>query len=553
VLLCVKSSLGGEVRFVDVTGDSGIDFRHVNGLKEQKDYIPETKGGGAGFFDYDNDGWLDVLMVQGSTLERVRAKDELHCELYRNRRDGTFERVTAKAGLIHRGWGMGVTFGDYDNDGWIDIYLTYLGPNVLYRNRGDGTFEEVTGKAGVGDSRWSTSAAFADFDKDGDLDLYVANYVFIDFERLPPKACQHHEKVVMCGPMGLPGVGDSYYRNNGDGTFSEVSEEVGADDPDRYYGLGVSFGDVDNDGDLDIYVANDATPNLLFVNRGDGTFDEMGLESGLAFSADGIEQASMGVDVADYDNDGLADVYITHFSDDYSTLYHNEGELLFKDVTGQALIMRPEVRFVSWGTAFIDFDHDGWKDIFHANGHVYPYLLGAGLTQKFYQPQSFYLNQKDGTFKDLSRSAGPGLEVEKSSRGVAFGDYDNDGDIDMLIANLNDPPSLIRNDLSGAHHWVMFKTVGRTCNREGIGTRISVTSGGLTQTWEIKRAKALYSASDPRAHFGFGNAKTIERVEVRWPDGKKQRFENVSADIHYVIDQEKGLRKEEFAGRPGDR
>ncbi len=403
LLLCAGTLLGGELRFVDVTGDSGIDFRHVNGLKERKDYLPETKGGGAGFFDYDNDGWLDALMVQGSTLERVRANNELHCELYRNRRDGTFKKVTAEAGITYRGWGMGVTFGDYDNDGWTDVYLTYLGPNVLYRNNGDGTFEDVTKKAGVGDSRWSTSAAFADFDKDGDLDLYVANYVFIDFEHLPPTNC--HENVVMCGPMGLPGVGDSYYQNNGDGTFSEVSEKVGADDPDRYYGLGVSFGDLDNDGDLDIYVANDATPNLLFVNRGDGTFDEMGLESGLAFSADGTEQASMGVDVADFDNDGLLDVYIAHFADDYSTLYHNEGGLLFKDVTGQALIMRPEIRLVSWGTAFIDFDHDGWKDIFHANGHVYPYLIKAGLAQTFYQSQTLYLNQKDGTFKDFSRSA----------------------------------------------------------------------------------------------------------------------------------------------------
>ncbi|HUV13035.1 MAG TPA: CRTAC1 family protein, partial [Acidobacteriota bacterium] len=315
---------------------------------------------------------------------------------------------------------------------------------------------------------------------------------------------------------------------------------------DRYYGLGVSFGDVDNDGDLDIYVANDATPNLLFVNQGDGTFEEMGLESGLAFNADGTEQASMGVDLADYDNDGLPDVYITHFSDDYSTLYHNEGNLLFKDVTGQSLIMRPEVRFVSWGTAFIDFDLDGWKDIFHANGHVFPYLIGAGQVESFHQPQTLYLNQRNGTFKDFSQSSGPGLEVSKSSRGVAFGDYDNDGDMDMLIANLNDTPTLVRNDLRSKNHWAMFKTVGRTCNREGIGARISVTSGGLTQHWEVKRAKAIYSGSDPRAHFGLGTAKKIEQVVVRWPDGRTQSFENLSADQHYVIDQEAGLRKQSF-------
>ncbi|MDA2923705.1 CRTAC1 family protein, partial [Acidobacteria bacterium AH-259-L09] len=499
------------------------------------------------FFDFDNDGWMDILLVQGSTVERARSANNPHSAIFRNRGDGTFEDVTEKAGLTSRGWGMGVTFADYNNDSFTDVYLTRLGPNVLYRNNGDGTFNDVTEKAGVGDPRWSTSAAFGDYDQDGDLDLYVANYLDVGVDKLPPRRserCTHLGRQVMCGPRGLPGAPDVLYRNNGDGTFSDVTEESGAVDRDRYFGLGVVWADIDNDRDLDLYVANDATPNLVFVNQGNGTFKEMGYLSGLAVSGHGMEQASMGVDIADYDNDGLLDVFLTHFSNDYNTLYHNEGDLWFKHVEGQSHFQSSEWHLVSWGTRFVDLNHDGWKDIFFANGHVYPFLLHCSLAEAYHQPCSFYSNQRDGTFRNASREAGPDIQKETVSRGVAFSDWDNDGDIDFIIANLNDWPQLFRNDLADQNHWVMFRTVGERSNRDGIGTRITVVTGELRQIWEIKRTVSIYSASDPRAHFGLGSAAKVDLLKVQWPSGEIQEFKNIPADFHYLIHEKEGLSKE---------
>jgi hypothetical protein len=414
----------------------------------------------------------------------------------------------------------------------------------LYRNRGDGTFEDVTDVAGVGDPRWSTSAAFADYDRDGDLDLYVANYLHINFEQLPPKSCRHGEAIVLCGPMGLPGVADVLYRNNGDGTFSDVSETSGAQDRERAYGLSVLWADFDNDGDPDIYVGNDATPNLLFVNQGDGSFVEQGLLSGLAVNAEGREQATMGIDAADYDNDGWLDLYLTHFSDDYSTLYHNEGDLQFRDVTAQARTMQGEIGRVSWGTRFVDFDCDGYKDIFHTNGHVYPYLLGAQGYETFDEPETLYMNQGDGTFRNASSAAGSDFNTPRLSRGAAIGDYDNDGDFDLLIVHLNDRPSLLRTDRTDTNHWIMLRTRSAEGNREGIGARISVLTGDREQVWEVKRAGSIYSASDPRAHFGLGSAALVERLRIRWPSGKIQEFVDVEADRHYILDEQQGLRLE---------
>ncbi len=522
--------------------NTGIDFVHINGGVDAKDAIPEAKGGGIGFLDYDNDGWLDLYVVQGSTIEGYRRGDNPHGALYRNQRDGTFRDVTREAGLTHRGWGMGVAAGDYDNDGDVDLYLTYWGPNVLYRNNGDGTFTDVTGRAGVGDPRWSTSAAFGDYDGDGDLDLYVSNYLTIDINKLPPRNCSHRGNVVLCGPSGLKGAADVLYRNNGDGTFTDVTEASGAVDSDLYYGLGCVWADMDNDGDLDLVVANDATPNLLFVNQGNGRFEELGFLSGLAVNADGLEQAGMGIDAADFNNDGLLDVYMTHFAMEYSTLYLNKGDLLFEDITAQARIVEPEWLLVSWGTRFLDVDLDGWKDIIHANGHVYPYLITAGLNETYAMPKSVYLNQRDGTFRDVSRLVGPDFQVPEVSRGVAFADFDNDGDIDLAVANMNGTPSLYRCDRRDSHHWVMFRTVGRRSNRDGIGARLEVTAGGLTQVWEIKRTVGIYAVSDPRAHFGLGGAERVDRLRVRWPSGKVQEFEGIAADRHYVVDEEEGLR-----------
>lgn len=521
---------------------TGIDIVHINGEKEHKDYIPEAKGGGIGLLDYDNDGLLDVYVVQGSTVEGYRKGENPHGALYRNKGDLTFEDVTIEAGLTHTGWGMGVSAADYDNDGFVDLYLTFLGPNVLYRNNGDGTFTDVTEKAGVGDPRWSTSAAFADFDRDGHLDLYVSNYLTLDMDRLPPRNCSHRGNVVLCGPSGLEGAADVLYRNNGDGTFTDVTESSGAVDQDRYYGLGCVWGDMDNDGDPDLIVANDATPNLFFVNNGDGTFEEMGFLSGLAVNADGSEQAGMGIDLGDYNNDGLLDVFMAHFALEYSTLYQNKGGLLFEDVTSQAGIVQSEWLLVSWGTRFVDINHDGWKDIIHSNGHVYPYLVTAGLDETYEQPKTFYLNRKDGTFQDVSKLVGSDPQRPEVSRGVAFGDVDNDGDIDFIVSNMNGTPSLFRCDQRGGNHWIMFKTVGRQSNRDGIGARITVETGDLTQVWEIKRTLGIYSVSDPRAHFGLGEASRVDRVVVQWPSGKVQEFRDVPADSHYIVDEDEGLK-----------
>ncbi len=533
-------------QFVDVSATSGITFEHICGSPYEKNYIFEAKGGGLAAFDYNNDGLMDLLLVQGSTLDRVRAGDSPHSVLYENQGNWKFVDVSERAGLTAKAWGMGVGIADYDNDGFADIYLTNLGPNVLYHNNGNGTFTDVTAKAGVGDPRWSTSAAFGDYDGDGDLDLYVANYLDVGPSKLPARVagvCDYQGEPVMCGPRGLPGAGDSFYRNNGDGTFTEISQQSHAVDKDKYFGLGVVFADVDNDSDMDIYVADDATPNLLFVNAGNGTFEEQGFLSGLAVSGDGREQASMGVDVADYDNDGLLDAYCTHFAADYSTLYHNDGNLVFSDVTAQARIQTPEWPLVGWGTRFVDLNHDGWKDIFHSNGHVYPYLIKSKTREVYYQPKTLYLNRGDGTFLDASTMAGPALQKPTVSRGVAFADFDNDGDIDCAIATLNGPPRLFRNDVPAGNHWVMFRTVGVKSNRDGIGARITVTTGKLKQVWEIKRTVGIYSASDPRAHFGLGPSATIDSVSVRWPSGKVQEFKGVAADVHYVLHEEEGLRK----------
>jgi hypothetical protein len=535
-------------QFTNITTSAGIDFVHLNGAERDKQYLFEAKGAGLGFLDFDNDGWLDLLIVQGSTMERFRAENNPHCSLYRNRRDGTFEDITKKAGLTSPAWGMGVTFGDYDNDSFVDVYLTNLKEDILYKNNGDGTFRDVTTQAGVGDPGWSSSAAFGDYDRDGDLDLYVCNYVTYDFNNLPlpgsKPSCHYQGTPVVCGPLGLHGGANTLYRNNGDGTFTDVTEKSSVNVNNHYFSLGVVWADLDNDRDLDLYVANDSTPNQLFVNQGDGTFKEMGFLSGLATDADGDFQGSMGVDAADYDNDGLLDVFVTNFANDYSTLYHNRGKLVFEDVTQQAGLIQPEWLMVKWGIAMLDLNHDGWKDIIHANGHVYPFLLTAGWSESYFQPTSFYLNQKDGTFKDVRRMAGRDLQKELVGRGMAFGDFDNDGDIDFVITNLNGSPQLFRNEGSAPNHWVMFKTRGTRTNRDGIGARITVVSGGLRQIWEIKRTVGIYSASDPRAHFGLGQAREIDRVRVEWPSGTVQEFSRVAADRHYVIDEKSGLRNE---------
>jgi enediyne biosynthesis protein E4 len=542
------------IRFTDVTAEAGLRHVNVNGEADRKDYIFEAKGGGVGALDYDNDGWTDLVFAQGSTLGRVRRGDSPTPVLYRNRGDGTFEDVTRKAGLDCRGWGMGVAAADYDNDGWTDLYLTYLGPDVLYRNNGDGTFTDATTAAGIDAPGWSASAAFADFDADGFLDVYVTGYLDVGPDALPEArgggTCSYIGTDVLCGPRGLPGAADHYFHNRGDGTFEERSSESGARDAERYFGLGVIASDLDGDRDMDIYVGNDATPNLLFVNQGDGRFEERALLAGLAYSGDGREQASMGLDAADYDNDGRLDVYATHFAHDYSTLYHNAGELLFEDVTAAAGVREPEMLLVSWGTRFVDLDHDGWKDIVHSNGHVYPHLRGAKDGETYELPAlTVYLNARDGTFRHVSSQVGPDATRPVVGRGTAFADFDNDGDLDVAIACLNARPLLLRNDLSSGRHWLMLRVVGRKGNRDGIGARITARTGDLTQLVEVKRTVGIYSCSDPRAHFGLGEATKADLVRVEWPGGSVTELRDVPTDAHYLVDEDAGLRRERPAAR----
>ncbi|AMY08687.1 FG-GAP repeat [Luteitalea pratensis] len=541
------------VHLTDVSAASGITAENYTGRPDRKDYIFEVKGGGVGALDYDGDGWVDLLFSRGSSMERWRRGDNPGPVLYRNRRDGTFEDVTRAAGLTRGGWGIGVSVADYDNDGWVDVYLTNLGADVLYRNNGNGTFTDVTGKAGIRAEGWSSSAAFGDFDGDGHLDLYVAAYLDVGPDALPVGpaggTCTYVGVPVLCGPRGLPGARDLYFHNNGDGTFTEQSEVSGASDEKRYFGLGVVTADVDGDRDLDLYVGNDATPNYLFVNRGNGRFDERGFESGTAVSGDGNEQASMGVDAADFDNDGRLDLYATHFANDYSTLYRNLGELLFEDITARAHLRAPAWPFVKWGTAFLDLDQDGWKDLVHANGHVYPHLRDAPGKETYEQPAlSVYVNDRDGTFRDASGEVGPDAGKRVIGRGLAFADLDNDGDLDLVVACLDSKPLMLRNDQAPGR-WLMLRAVGSKANRDAIGTRITARTGERSQVWEVKRTVGIYSASDPRAHFGLGDAAKADLVRVEWPGGKVDEFRDVPAGRHYLVDEAKGLSLEPLRGR----
>jgi hypothetical protein len=541
------------LHFTDVTGVSGIRCINSTGDPDRKDYIFEVKGGGVAALDYDNDGWVDLVFSRGSSLDRWRQGRNPGPVLYRNRGGLSFEDVTERAGLSRTGWGVGVSAGDYDNDGRVDLYLTNLGPDVLYRNRGDGTFTDVTERTGIRAPGWSSSAAFGDFDGDGFLDLYVAGYLDVGPDSLPEGraggTCAYLGVAVLCGPRGLPGAEDHYFHNNGDGTFTERSEASGAVDRERYFGLGVVAADLDGDRDLDIYVANDATPNYLFVNRGDGRFEERGLPSGVAFSGDGNEQASMGVDAADYDNDGRLDLYSAHFASDYATLYRNLGGLLFEDVTARAGIREPGWPFVKWGTGLVDLDHDGWKDIVHANGHVYPHLRAAAGRETYEQPAlSVYLNNRDGTFRDASGEVGPDATRRVRGRGTAFADLDNDGDLDVVVACLDSTPLVLRND-GPPGRFLSFRAVGRRGNRDGIGARITVRTGTLSQVREVKRTLSIYSASDPRAHFGLGDAAKADLVRVEWPGGKVDEFRDVPAGRHYVVDEAEGLSPEPLRGR----
>jgi hypothetical protein len=573
-----SASAARGVAFVDATAASGLDrFRHVSG-GAAKDYIVEATGSGVALVDYDDDGWLDVYLVNGSTFPALRAAAKAPAAaIFRNNRDGTFTDVTSAAGLENGRWGQGVCAGDFDDDGREDLFVTNFGRSRLYRNRGDGTFADVAEAAGVAVDGWSTGCAFGDYDGDGRLDLFVAGYVKLDPERLPPAPphgsvppgdapsaspppaekrgmgaaysagapyCEYRGQPVMCGPRGLKGEGDHLFHNEGGGRFTDASARAGVADAAGLYGFGVALFDYDDDGRLDLFVANDSTPNYLYRNRGDGTFQDLSYASGAALDEAGREQAHMGVAVGDYDNDGRDDLHITNFADDYNVLYHNDGKGLFSDVSYLAGVARPSIPFLGWGDAFLDYDNDGWLDLMVGNGHVYP-IADQFDWNTSYRQRALLFRNLQGKFVEVAGSAGAGLTVPRASRGLAAGDLDNDGDIDVVLNNLDEAPTLLRNDGgSQAGHWLAVRLVGdpgKRCPRDAIGSVVFCTAGGLRRRGEVASGRSQISQSDLRVHFGLGAATRVERLEVRWANGTTVAYDVPGVDRLVVIDQARGV------------
>jgi len=532
-----------KVHFEDVASKAGLAARHVTGQEREKRYILETVGSGVALFDYNNDGWLDIFLVNGTTFEGFPKGQEPTNHLYRNNKDGTFTDVTAQANLVRSGWGQGACVGDYDNDGYDDLFVTYFGQNVLYRNTGQGRFADVTQNAGLmhKSARWSTGCSFLDYDKDGDLDLFVANYVDFEVEKTPAKGsgryCTWKGIPVMCGPRGLPAGKNILYRNNGDGTFTDVSEKSGVAGPAGHYAFTPAVSDYDNDGWPDIYVACDSTPNLLYHNEGNGTFTDAGMLSGSALNEDGQEQAGMGVSAADYDSDGFIDLVKTNFADDTSTLYRNNGDGTFTDASFQAGL-GVNTRFLGWGTGFFDFDNDGWKDIFMVNGHVYP-EVDSQTDDRYRQERLLYWNLRNGKFLDISAHAGAGISARWSSRGAAVGDMDNDGGLEIVVNNMNDRPSLLKN-FGERKNWLLIKLAGKESNRDGIGARVTLVAGRLRQMDEVRSGGSFISHNDLRLHFGIGDAARVDRAEVLWPSGRFEAFEDLKANQVVVLQEGRG-------------
>jgi len=536
------------VTFVDVAKEAGITAPNVWGGIDHKRYIIEAKGSGLAFFDYDHDGWLDIYLTNGTRLDANWEPGKAPTShLYKNNRDGTFTDVTEKSGLARTGWQTGVCVGDYDNNGWDDLFCCFWGHNILFHNNGDGTFSDVTRKAGVYDERvrWGAGCTFLDYDRDGLLDLFICNYIQLDPEKTSLKAeaevCQWKGIPTMCGPRGMPGDTNVLFHNNGDGTFTDVSEKSGILKPGPRYSITAVSYDFDNDGWPDIYVAVDSQPSLLFKNNHDGTFNDVAVIAGVAYSENGHEQAGMGVGVADYDCDGSFDIFKTNFADDTCNLYHNNGDGTFSDVTFASGIGINN-QYVAWGCGFIDYDNDGWADIMQINGHVYPEISGRETGQTFKNPRLVYRNLGNGRFKDVSAEMGPGISERFSSRGAAFGDYDNDGDTDAVILNMNEAPSLLRNDGGNAQNWVKLKLIGTKCNRTAIGARVRVITGKHVQMDEVHSGSSVMSQSDLRLHFGVGKMQTIDAIEVKWPtSGKIERFTQVKPNQILTLREGNGI------------
>ena len=536
--------------FIDVAEKTGLTGTNVFGGKQSSTYILESTGTGVAIFDYDNDGWPDIFLVNGTTLGGFPAKVSPTNHLYHNNHDGTFTDVTEKAGLTATGWGQGVCVGDYDNDGWEDIYVTYYGKNRLYHNL-HGTFEEVATKAGVaGDGNtWGSGCAFVDYDRDGLLDLVVASYARFDLAHAAPPGkyptCQWKGIAVFCGPRGLLADKNTLYRNLGGGRFENVTQKAGIDKTMGHFCFSVSSFDFDNDGWPDIYISCDSTPSILYHNNRDGTFTDVGLFSGVAYNVDGREQAGMGSTVADYDGDGVLDLFRTNFSDDTSTLYHNNTDGTFSDVTYPAGL-GSNTQYLGWGAMFFDFDNDGWPDLLQVNGHVYPEVDSLGLGIRYAEPKLLYHNNADGTFTNVSMKAGSGITTPTPARGLAVGDLWNDGRLSAVIVNRNALPSLLVNRETYYNHWIEIKTVGVHSNRSGIGTRLTLKTPTRKQVDEVRSGSSYISQNDLRVHFGLGMTSSIEYLEVSWPSGLTERFRRLPVDGIVTLTEGTGQRSKDI-------
>jgi hypothetical protein len=522
------------VVFIDVTKQAGLDkFRHRSGSPE-KATILETPGSGVALLDYDNDGWLDIYLLNGSTFAALKGKEAApRAMLLHNNHDGTFSDVTDKAGVSNERWGFGVAVGDYDNDGWPDLYVSNFGKNRLYHNNHDGTFTDLAEKAGVALGGWSTGPTWGDYDHDGLLDLFVPGYLKFDPDHPPVLgqaglsvgSCQFRGLTVMCGPRGLPGESDHLFHNNGDGTFTDVSKKAGVADPQGYYGLASVFVDMDDDGWLDLAVVNDSVPRYLYRNRHDGTFEDVSYLSGFALTNEGLAQASMGIAVGDYNRDGKVDFCITTFSDDYKTLYRNDGGANFSDVTYRAGLGSPTIPFLAWGIGFLDFDNDGLLDLFIANGHVYPSVDQRDWGTTWAERPQLFRNLNGTKFEEVLPATGSGLADVIPARGAAFGDLFNDGHIDVVLNNMDSPPALLRNAVKNSNHWITFKLVGGPKSpRDAVGAKVFLTADGVRQRVDVFSGGSYGSSSDPRVHFGWGSSTKVEKIEIHWPSGKKEEI-----------------------------
>ncbi|HWZ76559.1 MAG TPA: CRTAC1 family protein [Candidatus Sulfotelmatobacter sp.] len=541
------------ISFLNVAREAGLNAKTIFGGEHKNKYLLETTGCGVAFYDYDNDGWLDIFLVNGTRLEGFPAGSEPASHLFRNNRDGTFTDVTLKSGVAHSGWGQGCCVGDYDNDGWDDLFVTYFGKNVLYHNNGDGTFTDVSEKAGVAGNgkRWNTGCAFVDYDRDGKLDLFVANYIDMDLATAPvPESgpCLYKSVMVACGPPGLQGGKNILYHNNGDGTFADVSEAAGILGASGTYGLGVLTADFDNDGWPDIYVADDSTASALYQNKKNGKFQDIAIEAGCALSPDGKPQAGMGVSAADYDMDGNLDIVKTNFAGDTPSLYHNQGGANFEDTTFTAGL-GAHTQFLGWGCGFFDMDNDGWPDILICNGHVYPEVEQLKTEAGYAQRKLLYQNLRNGHFADVSFQAGPGISEPSPSRGAAFGDFDNDGDIDIVVNTVNDYPQLLRCDSKLAHNWIKVRTLGTKSNRSGIGARLTCVtrlpgeSKPHRQIDEVRSGGGYFSQNDLRVHFGLGKAEKVDLLEIRWPSGQMDTLKDIKANQVIYVKEGTGIAR----------